>query len=96
MFSDLPAWVGDQLTPWTLLLFLALGFFTGRVIVPRYYYNEIVKDRDQWRTTAQKLTGSVGTIAETLPEVLEGTKTVDKIMTVVKRKADAEIGSGDS
>ena len=95
MFSDIPAWIGTDLTPWAIVGLVVISILTGRFLVPKLYYNEIKADRDHWRTVALSLTGDVGTIAEALPGVLEVGKSMDKIMTTVKQKADAELGAGE-
>ncbi|ALY09678.1 hypothetical protein MARTHA_25 [Arthrobacter phage Martha] len=95
MFADVPAWIGTDLTPWAIVGLVVLSILTGRFLVPKLYYNEIKADRDHWRKVAQSLTGDVGTIADALPGVLEVGKSMDKIMTSVKAKADADLGANE-
>ncbi|ALF01234.1 hypothetical protein FDI41_gp23 [Arthrobacter phage Piccoletto] len=95
MLSDIPAWVGTDLTPWAIVGLVVVSILTGRFLVPKIYYNEIKAERDRWRNTAESLTGSVGMISTALPEILEVGKSMDKVMTSVKEKTDAEIGVGE-
>ncbi|AYD81522.1 hypothetical protein HYP71_gp028 [Arthrobacter phage KBurrousTX] len=97
MFSDIPAWIGTDLTPWAIVGLVVISILTGRFLVPKLYYNEIKADRDSWKAIAESLTGDVGTIARALPGVLEVGKSMDKVMTAVREKtqADAETGVGE-
>ncbi|QFG14830.1 hypothetical protein SEA_LYMARA_28 [Arthrobacter phage Lymara] len=95
MFSDIPAWIGTDLTPWAIVGLVVVSILTGRFLVPKIYYNEIKAERDRWRNVAESLTGDVKTIAGSLPGVLEVGKSMDKVMTAVREKADAETGAGE-
>ncbi|ASX98698.1 hypothetical protein SEA_COLUCCI_27 [Arthrobacter phage Colucci] len=95
MFADIPSWIGTDLTPWALVTLVVLSILTGRFLVPKLYYNEIKADRDAWKAVAESLTGDVKTISGALPGVLEVGKSMDKVMTAVREKADAERGSGE-
>ncbi|ASX99148.1 hypothetical protein SEA_JAYCOOKIE_28 [Arthrobacter phage JayCookie] len=95
MFSDIPAWIGTDLTPWAIVGLVVVSILTGRFLVPKIYYNEIKAERDRWRNVAESLTGDVKTIAGALPGVLEVGKSMDKVMTAVREKADAETGASE-
>lgn len=87
MFDGIPAWVGQDLTPWSIVGLMVLALLTGRVIVPRYYYRELLADRDRWRAVAESQTASVQVFASAMPELLEVGKTTDKVMTAIQEKA---------
>lgn len=88
MFDSIPGFVWSDLTPWGLLLILIAGMLTGRFIVPKFYYLELKRDRDEWRATAKSLEKSVGIFAIHLPDALEVSKTTDKVMTTLGEKAE--------
>lgn len=88
MFEGIPAWVVTDLSPWAILGLLTLAVLTGRVIVPKFYYRELLADRDRWRAVAESQTASVSVFAGAMPELLEVGKTTDKVMTAIQEKAD--------
>ena len=87
MFEGIPSWVVTDLSPWAILGLMTLCVLTGRVIVPKFYYRELVADRDRWRSVAEKQTAAVAVFAEAMPALVEVGKTTDKVMSAIQEKA---------
>lgn len=87
MFDDLPTWVGEQLTPWGIIIIVVVFIISGRLI-PLFYYKELKEEVDRLRASNKNLTTAVGLFAEAMPEVLEFGKTTAKIMDSVQEKLE--------
>jgi hypothetical protein len=90
MFEGIPSWVVTDLSPWSIVGLMCLGLMTGRVIVPRFYYKELLADRDRWRSVAETQTAAVAVFADAMPGLVEVGKTTDKIMTAIQEKTETE------
>lgn len=71
-----------NLTPSVLLGIAVLMVFLG-VLVPRYLYKEVVKDRDTWRKVAEKEREIRVTRADQDTELFELVKTSHSILVAV-------------
>lgn len=87
MLEAVPDYVWTDVTPWGIVGLLVLGICTGRFIVPKFYYAQLLESRNEWRATAKSLEKSVEVFARALPDALEVAKTADKILTSVGEKA---------
>lgn len=87
MLDEIPAWVGEQATPWAVLILVVLFIITGRLI-PLFYYKELKEDRDRLKESNQNLIAAVSVFAQVMPEILEVGKTTEKIMTSAKEKLE--------
>lgn len=85
MFGDL-SFLMNNTTPWGIVGLFTLAMMTGRVIVPKFYYKELLADRDRWRTVAESQTSSVAVFADAMPGLLEIGKTTDKVMSAIQEK----------
>lgn len=83
----IPPWVFEQATPWGVILLGIVLIATGR-LVPFYYYKELKEDRDRWRSSSESLQGAVSVFSESLPEILDGLKTTEKVVTSIQDKAN--------
>ncbi|UKH48312.1 membrane protein [Arthrobacter phage Lilmac1015] len=88
MLEAVPDFIWTDVTPWGIVGLLVLGICTGRFIVPKFYYAELLTSRNEWRATAKSLEKSVEVFARALPDALEVAKTADKILTSVGEKAE--------
>lgn len=87
MLDDIPSWIGDTATPWGVVIIVVLFIITGRLI-PQFYYKELKEECARLRLSNSNLTKAVATFATVMPEILEGQKTVDKIMTSAKEQLE--------
>lgn len=82
------------LTPAGLLLIAVLMVLTGR-LVPRATYQEMVKERDQWRSAYEVERAAHAASDSQTRELLELAKTGTKVLEAVHTTSEI-IKSGDS
>lgn len=82
------------LTPTGLLLIAVLMILTGR-LVPRYLYQNVILERDQWKAAYEAERAAHVLSDNQTRELLEVAKTSEKFLAAVVENSE-RIKSGDS
>lgn len=91
----IPEWVGTQLTPWGIVVIIALLVLTGGLRSNREF-KSMEQEKEHWRAAAKTQQETNRVLAESISKQEIASETVSRFMSELQEFQRQQNGGGDS